>query len=40
MNDEREAKNIAQKRAQLKEKLNREDLGKITLDQIGKELFR
>ena len=29
MNDEREAKNIAQKRAQLKEKLNREDLEKL-----------
>ena len=38
MNDEREAKNIAQKRAQLKREAEQRRFRKITLDQIGKEI--
>jgi len=38
MKDEREAKNIAQKRAQLKREAEQRRFRKITLDQIGKEI--
>tara|TARA_B100000676_G_C18075417_1_gene847303 strand:- start:1007 stop:3421 length:2415 start_codon:yes stop_codon:yes gene_type:complete len=38
MQDEREAKNIAQKRAQLKREAEQRRFRKITLDQIGKEI--
>ena len=40
MNDEREARNIAQKRAQLKREAEQRRFRKVTLDQIGKEISK
>ena len=40
MKDEREARNIAQKRAQLKREAEQRRFRKVTLDQIGKEISK